>query len=173
LLARTHSKRTNSPPPPPEKTTKTTLKKPTAFAPRRAAAARPARTTRAAAVTPVAAQKASMQFIRGVEESVVPEVELRRARNGSSGTAVFTFSSPDVFQADASNGDITGLFMVDEEGELQTTDVKAKFLNGKPTAIEARYQMRSTFEWDRFIRFMDRYAESAGLGFESAAGKKP
>jgi photosystem II protein len=111
-----------------------------------------------------------MQFIRGVEESVVPEVELRRARNGSSGTAVFTFASPDVFQADASNGDITGLFMVDEEGELQTTDVKAKFLNGKPTAIEARYQMRSTFEWDRFIRFMDRYAESAGLGFESASG---
>jgi photosystem II 13kDa protein len=113
-----------------------------------------------------------MQFIRGVEESVVPEVELRRSRNGSSGTAVFTFSSPDVFQADATSGDITGLFMVDEEGEMQTTDVKAKFLNGKPTAIEARYQMRSTFEWDRFIRFMDRYAESAGLGFESA-GKKP
>jgi len=112
-----------------------------------------------------------MQFIRGVDESVVPEVELRRSRNGSSGTAVFTFGSPDVFQADAGSGDITGLFMVDEEGEMQTTDVKAKFLNGKPTAIEARYQMRSTFEWDRFVRFMDRYAESAGLGFESAGAK--
>lgn len=147
----------------------------TTFAARRAAApaARAARPARASALlVAAAAGKASMQFIRGVEESVVPEVELRRARNGSSGTAVFTFASPDVFQADASNGDITGLFMVDEEGELQTTDVKAKFLNGKPTAIEARYQMRSTFEWDRFIRFMDRYAESAGLGFESAQ-KKP
>jgi hypothetical protein len=25
-----------------------------------------------------------------------------------------------------------------------------------PQAIEAKYNMRSSFEWDRFIRFMDR-----------------
>jgi photosystem II protein len=59
--------------------------------------------------------------------------------------------------------------MVDEEGELTTTDVKAKFVNGKPQIIEARFQMRSQFEWERFIRFMDRYAEKAGLGFEKSA----
>jgi photosystem II protein len=29
-------------------------------------------------------------------------------------------------------GDITGLFLDDDEGTLTTTDVKAKFLNGKP-----------------------------------------
>lgn len=46
--------------------------------------------------------------------------------------------------------------MIDDEGTLSTTDVKARFVNGKPTAIEARYAMRSQFEWDRFIRFMDR-----------------
>jgi hypothetical protein len=49
-----------------------------------------------------------------------------------------------------------GLFMIDDEGTLSTTDVKAKFINGKPQAIEAKYAMRSQFEWDRFIRFMDR-----------------
>ena len=37
--------------------------------------------------------------------------------------------------------------------------------------IEARYMMRSQFEWDRFMRFMDRYAESNGLGFEKVAQK--
>jgi hypothetical protein len=47
--------------------------------------------------------------------------------------------------------------MIDDEGTLSTTDVKARFVNGKPTAIEARYAMRSQFEWDRFIRFMDRW----------------
>jgi photosystem II protein len=46
--------------------------------------------------------------------------------------------------------------MIDDEGTLSTTDVKAKFINGKPQAIEAKYSMRSQFEWDRFIRFMDR-----------------
>jgi photosystem II reaction center protein Psb28 len=50
-----------------------------------------------------------------------------------------------------------GLFMIDDEGTLSTTDVKAKFINGKPQAIEAKYSMRSQFEWDRFIRFMDRW----------------
>lgn len=48
--------------------------------------------------------------------------------------------------------------MIDDEGTLSTTDVKAKFINGKPQAIEAKYAMRSQFEWDRFIRFMDRWA---------------
>ena len=32
--------------------------------------------------------------------------------------------------------------------------------------IEARYMMRSQFEWDRFMRFMDRYSADKGLGFE-------
>jgi photosystem II protein len=51
--------------------------------------------------------------------------------------------------------------MIDDEGTLSTTDVKARFVNGKPTAIEARYNMRSQFEWDRFIRFMDRWGAAA------------
>ncbi|KIZ00488.1 Photosystem II reaction center PSB28 protein [Monoraphidium neglectum] len=114
----------------------------------------------------VACEAASMQFIKGIDEPTVPEVSLRRARNGSSGSAQLLFDNPSIFQASGEAGDITGLFMIDEEGELSTTDVKAKFVNGKPQAIEAKYNMRSSFEWDRFIRFMDRYAESNGLGFE-------
>lgn len=50
-------------------------------------------------------------------------------------------------------------------GELNTVDVQAKFVNGKPDRIEARYVMRSSFEWDRFMRFMERYAEENQLGF--------
>lgn len=32
---------------------------------------------------------------------------------------------------------------------LQTVDVQAKFVNGKPDKIEVKYVMRSSFEWDR------------------------
>jgi photosystem II reaction center protein Psb28 len=63
--------------------------------------------------------------------------------------------------------------MIDDEGTLSTTDVKARFVNGKPTAIEARYSMRSQFEWDRFIRFMDRWATKIGCALavqDRAAG---
>eukprot|EP00775_Hariotina_reticulata_P000118 gene118-285_t len=111
-------------------------------------------------------EAASIQFIRGLDEPTVPEVALKRARTGTSGQALFVFENPSIFQASGELGDITGLFMVDDEGTLSTTDVKAKFINGKPQAIEAKYSMRSQFEWDRFIRFMDRYAEANGMGFE-------
>ena len=65
-------------------------------------------------------------------------------------------------------GEITGLYLIDEEGELTSTEVSCKFINGKPSAVEAKMSMRSAFEWDRFMRFMERYAEEQGLGFEKA-----
>ena len=90
-----------------------------------------------------------IHFIKGVKEPTVPDVRLTRARDGSSGTASFVFKEPSVFEADNQLGDITGMYLVDDEGTLSTVDVQAKFLNGKPDRIEAKYIMRSGFEWDR------------------------
>ena len=53
--------------------------------------------------------------------------------------ASFNFQQPTVFEADNALGEITGLFMIDEEGEMATVDVNAKFVNGKPDAIECKY----------------------------------
>ncbi|CAI7927820.1 unnamed protein product [Closterium sp. NIES-54] len=86
-------------------------------------------------------------------------------QDGTSGTATFVFEQPSVFDQPSDLGDITGLFMIDEEGDLQTVDVSAKFINGKPAGIEAKYIMRTEREWDRFMRFMERYAEANNLGF--------
>jgi len=110
-----------------------------------------------------------IQFVRGVSEKVVPDVKLTRARDGSSGVATFKFANPNVFDAStASQGDVTGMFLIDEEGELSTTDVNAKFANGKPQEIESTYVMKSPEEWDRFMRFMTRYGEANGLGLNKA-----
>jgi photosystem II protein len=112
---------------------------------------------------------ASIQFVRGLEEKVVPDIKLTRARDGGSGVATFQFVSPNVFDAStASQGDVTGMFMEDEEGEFSTTDVNARFANGRPQAIEATYVMKTPDEWDRFMRFMERYGEANGLGFNKA-----
>ena len=54
--------------------------------------------------------------------------------------ASFNFQQPTVFEADNALGEITGLFMIDEEGEMATVDVNAKFINGKPDAIECKYE---------------------------------
>jgi photosystem II 13kDa protein len=112
---------------------------------------------------------ATIQFVRGLDERVVPDVKLTRARDGSSGVATFTFKNPNVFDAStASQGEILGMFMIDEEGEISTTSVNARFANGKPQAIESVYAMTSPEQWDRFMRFMERYAESNDLGFKAA-----
>jgi len=91
---------------------------------------------------------AEIQFVRGLTEQVVPNVRLTRARDGSSGVATFSFQSPNVFDAStAAKGEITGMFMIDEEGELSTTSVNASFANGKPQSIESTYVMNSPQEW--------------------------
>ena len=98
---------------------------------------------------------ATIQFVRGLDEKVVPDVKLTRARDGSSGVATFQFVNPNVFDSSTqSQGEITGMFMIDEEGEISTTDVNARFTNGKPQAIESTYVMTSPADWDRFMRFM-------------------
>ena len=102
------------------------------------AAARPQLTT---------CMAATLSFIKGVQEPTIPDVKLTRSRDGASGTATFLFTNPSVFEASSELGDITGLYMQDDEGELITVEVQAKFVNGKPDKIEAKYIMRRWGGW--------------------------
>ena len=110
---------------------------------------------------------AEIQFSRGTKESVVPDIRVTRSRNKDGGTATFYFDAPDAL-ADNSTVEITGLYLVDNEGEIVSRDVKGKFINGKPSAIESKLIMTSAAEWERFLRFMERYAEENGLGLEKS-----
>ncbi|NEQ32554.1 MAG: photosystem II reaction center protein Psb28 [Leptolyngbya sp. SIO4C5] len=107
---------------------------------------------------------AQIQFKQGVTEEVIPDVRLTRAPDGSDGTATFYFDNPKALTTDE-GGEITGMYLIDEEGELSSREVKARFVNGEPVGIEAVYVMKSVEAWERFMRFMNRYAEQNGLGF--------
>lgn len=110
---------------------------------------------------------AEIQFSRGIREDVVPDVRLTRSKDGTNGQAIFYFQNPKALSNDRTD-EITGMYLVDDEGEISTREVKAKFVNGQPEALEATYVMKSVEEWERFIRFMDRYAEENGLGFSKS-----
>ena len=113
--------------------------------------------------------EAKIQFIKGFDEKVLPDVRLTRSRDGSTGTATFRFKNPNILDKNsAKEGEITGMYLIDEEGLLETRDVNARFVNGKPEAIEAIYIMKSPEAWDRFMRFMERYGQSNGLVFTKA-----
>jgi photosystem II protein len=110
---------------------------------------------------------AEIQFSRGITEPAVPNVRLTRSPDGQNGTATFYFDSPQVLSQE-SNEEVTGMYLIDEEGEMVSKEVKAKFINGRPKSLESILLLNSPTEWDRFMRFMERYAEEHGLEFRKS-----
>ena len=94
----------------------------------------------------------------------MPDIRLTRSRDGRTGQALFVFEEPEAL-APETMGDITGMYLVDEEGQLVSREVKARFVNGKASALEATYTWKTPADFERFMRFAERYAESHGLGF--------
>ena len=107
---------------------------------------------------------ATIQFFRGKDEPVVPEIRLTRCRDGRTGQAFFVFVNPEALTKESIT-DIKGMLMIDEEGELITREVKARFLNGEPSALEATYTWKNEVDFERFMRFAKRYASCNGLGY--------
>jgi photosystem II 13kDa protein len=111
---------------------------------------------------------AEIQFSRGLKEPVVPDIRLSRTKTGEKGSAKFYFDQPTIL-GDQQTEEITGMYLIDEEGEIVTREVKGKFINGKPMAIEATVIFNSPAEWDRFMRFMERYGSENGLEFAKSS----
>ena len=114
--------------------------------------------------------KAVIQFLRGVDEPVVPDIRVTRSRDGRTGQAIFVFEQPEALAPEVMEA-ITGMFMIDEEGMLVTREVNGKFVNGKASALEATYTWKSEEDFDRFMRFAQRYADSSGLGYSQDSGE--
>jgi photosystem II 13kDa protein len=110
---------------------------------------------------------AQIEFVRGIKEEVVPDVRLTSSKDGSNGRAFFLFQQPNALAPDF-NQEITGMYLVDEEGELVSRDVKGKFVNGVATDLEVIYTWKTVEDRDRFLRFMERYAAENDLGFTKA-----
>ena len=107
---------------------------------------------------------ATIQFSRGVDEPVIPEIRLTRSRDGRTGQAFFTFENPEALTKESMT-ELKGMLLIDEEGELVTREVNARFINGEPSALEAIYTWKSEIDFDRFMRFAQRYAKSHGMGY--------
>ena len=110
-----------------------------------------------------------IQFIKGSDEKVLPDVRLTRSRDGSTGTATFYFINPNILnKMTIKKGEIAGMYLIDKEGILETNDINAKFINGKPKTIESIYVMKNSEAWNRFMRFMKRFVKKNGLIFTKA-----
>ena len=78
---------------------------------------------------------AKIQFYEGTDEPVVPEIRLTRSKDGTTGHALFLFEKPQGLSS-ITDGEITGMRMIDSEGEILTREVKVKFVDGEPIFLE-------------------------------------
>jgi photosystem II protein len=111
---------------------------------------------------------AKIQLARGIDEEAT-DVKITRSKDGDTSVATFIFDAPKCMTGEnASTNEILGMYMIDEEGEMVTRNVNAKFINGKSAGIEAIHKLNGENEWQRFLRFMNRYAESNGMSLNKA-----
>tara|TARA_Y100001968_G_scaffold233632_1_gene216616 strand:+ start:844 stop:1200 length:357 start_codon:yes stop_codon:yes gene_type:complete len=109
----------------------------------------------------------SIQFFNGIDEKVIPQIRLTKSKDGQAGQALFRFDNPEALKSDKFK-DIQGMYLVDEEGQIITREINIAVSrkNGKYTAIEAVYCWRTKREFNRFMRFANRYAKKFGLSYE-------
>ena len=115
----------------------------------------------------------AIQFFNGVDEKVIPEIRLTKSKDGQAGQAFFRFNSPDALLSDNFK-EIQGMYLIDEEGKITTREINIAVSkkNGKYTAIEAVYCWKSQRDFNRFMRFANRYAKKVGLAYEENHERK-
>ena len=108
-----------------------------------------------------------IQFFNGIDEKVIPQIRLTKSKNGQSGLAFFRFDNPEALFSDNFK-DIEGMYLIDEEGQITTREINIAVSkkNGEYTAIEAVYCWRSERDFNRFMRFANRFAEKFGLAYK-------
>ena len=111
----------------------------------------------------------AIRFFNNLDENVVPQIRLTKSKDGQSGQAFFRFESPEALLSDNFK-DIQGMYLIDEEGQITVRDINIAVSrkNGKYTAIEAIYCWRSERDFNRFMRFANRYAKKFGLAYEKS-----
>jgi photosystem II protein len=69
---------------------------------------------------------AKIQFIKGLDEKYLPDIRLTRSRDGSTGTATFRFTNPNILDKIRQKKVKLQECILDEEGTLETRDVNAR-----------------------------------------------
>ena len=110
----------------------------------------------------------AIQFFNGIDEKVVPQIRLTKSKDGQAGQDYFRFENPEALLSDNFK-EIQGMYLIDEEGQITTREIHIAVSrkDGTYTAIEAIYSWRTERDFNRFMRFANRYAKQNGLAYEA------
>jgi photosystem II Psb28-2 protein len=118
----------------------------------------------------------SIQFFENIPEEL-DGVSLRRNRSTGLRNVVMVFRKLRSIEQFNSyrNRFSKAMKLIDQEGEIQVEPSSVKFYFGGPEGddferMECRFEIEQEDHWERFMRFMERYAEANGMAYGERNG---
>lgn len=122
----------------------------------------------------MSATNPSIEFFQGIAEDL-SGVSLRRNKRTGMRNVLMVFESLNALEKFNSftKGSARNLSLIDAEGKITVSPDSFKMIFGGDEGnelkrVECKFGIESDSHWERFTRFMDRYAEANGMEF----GKK-
>ncbi|NEQ67293.1 MAG: photosystem II reaction center protein Psb28 [Symploca sp. SIO1B1] len=113
----------------------------------------------------------SIQFFEGIYEEL-SNVSLRQNRNSGVRTVLMTFDNLKAIEKFNSftKKYTNSMLLTDEEGVISVTPSSVKFVFAGPEGDDLRkvnceFEIEQKEHWERFMRFMNRYAEKNGMAY--------
>lgn len=120
------------------------------------------------------AQTPFIHFFEGIPEEL-STVSLRRSRTSGMRTVLMTFKAlKSLERFNSFRKRFSGnLRLTDEEGEMSVTPSSVKFVFGGPEGddlerVECAFEIERPDHWERFMRFMNRYAEANDMSYSNS-----
>lgn len=112
-----------------------------------------------------------IEFFEGISEEL-SDVSLRRNRSTGVRTVLLTFRTLRSIERFRSytNRFNKALILTDEEGKISIEPSSTRFVFGGPEGddvqrVECSLEIDREDHWERFMRFMDRYATANGMAY--------
>lgn len=116
-------------------------------------------------------QSPSIQFFEGISEEL-SNVSLRRSKSSGVRSVLMTFDSLKALEKFNSftKRSLNSLLLTDQEGAISVTPSSVQFLFAGPEGddlqrVECKFEVDQEDHWERFMRFMHRYADANGLTY--------
>ncbi|HEY9667640.1 MAG TPA: photosystem II reaction center protein Psb28 [Coleofasciculaceae cyanobacterium] len=121
-------------------------------------------------------QTATIQFFEGIYEEL-SNVSLRRNRNTGVRSVLMTFNSLKALEKFNSftKRSSNSMLLTDEEGVITVAPSSLQIVFGGAEGdelqkVECQFEIEQEDHWERFMRFMERYAEANDMAY-SETGK--
>lgn len=118
-----------------------------------------------------------IEFFEGIAEEL-SDVSLRRNRATGIRSVLMIFKSLRSIERFRSytNRFAKALLLTDSEGKISIEPSSIKFVFGGPEGddlqqVECRFEIDQADHWERFMRFMHRYAEANSMTYGEAQGE--